>query len=160
MPEHQRAATRADPMGESTKKKPEWYAREDLGQLDKNYSNLVNKKRQEKLNFNLMCIDSSLEAVVDSWTTGHYITPTTSCTDKQTANNPTPIKMPNGDIITSTHISLLPQHNTTYQTKHAKHTSLQAFKNPSHQSVPCVTTTVLQSSMKKGSQYMTKRQDR
>ena len=31
--------------------------------------------------------------------------------EKQTANNPIPIKIPNGDIITSSHIALLPQHN-------------------------------------------------
>ena len=58
-----------------------------------------------------MCNDSSLEAVEDSGTTGHYITPTTPCTNKQTETQPIPIKMPNGDIITSSHIELLPQHN-------------------------------------------------
>ena len=57
-----------------------------------------------------MCIDSSLEAVADSGTTGHYITATTQCTNKQTATQPIPIKMPNGEIITSSHIALLPQH--------------------------------------------------
>ena len=31
--------------------------------------------------------------------------------NKQTANNPIPVQMPNGEIITSTHIALLPQHN-------------------------------------------------
>ena len=31
--------------------------------------------------------------------------------EKQIANNPIPIKIPNGEIITSTHTSLLPQHN-------------------------------------------------
>ena len=81
--------------------------------MDKNYSNLVNNKRQEKLNFNSMFIDSSLEAVAGSGTTGHYITPTTPCTDKHTAKNPIPINMPNGEIITLTHISLIPQHNLT-----------------------------------------------
>ena len=79
--------------------------------MDKNYSNLVNNKRHEKLNLNSMCIDSSLEAVTDSGTTGHYITPTTPCTNKQTANKPLPIKMPNGEIITSSHTALLPQNN-------------------------------------------------
>ena len=59
-----------------------------------------------------MCNDSSLEAVADSGTTGHYITPTTPCTNKQTATQLIPIKMPNGDIITSSHIALLPQHNS------------------------------------------------
>ena len=58
-----------------------------------------------------MCNDSSLEAVSDSGTTGHYITPTTPCTKKQTATQMIPIKMSNGEIITSSHIALLPQHN-------------------------------------------------
>ena len=71
----------------------------------------MNNKRQEKINFNSMCIDSYLEAVADSGTTGNYIKPSTPCTDKQTAKNPIPIKMPNVEIITSTHVALLPQHN-------------------------------------------------
>ena len=79
--------------------------------MDKNYRNLVNNKRQEKINFNSMCIDSSLEAVAYSGTTGHYITSTKPCTDIQVANNLIPIKMPNEEIITSTHIALLPQNN-------------------------------------------------
>ena len=79
--------------------------------MDKNYRNLVNNKIYKKLNFNSICLHSSLEAVADSGTTGHYITTTTPCVDKQIANNPIPIKMPNGEIITSTHIALLPQHN-------------------------------------------------
>ena len=79
--------------------------------MDKNYSNLVNKNRNEQLNFNSMCNYSSLEAVADSGTTGHYTTPTTSCTNKQTSTQPIPTKTPNGEIITSFHIALLPQHN-------------------------------------------------
>ena len=79
--------------------------------MDKNYSNLVNNKIHRKLNFNSICLDSSLLAVTDSGTTGHYITTKKPCVDKRIANNPIPIKMPNGDIITSTHIALLPQHN-------------------------------------------------
>ena len=75
--------------------------------MDKQYSNLV-KNRNEQIHFNSMCNDSSLEAVADSGTTGHYITPTTPCTNKQTATHPVPIKMPNGEIITSSHIALLP----------------------------------------------------
>ena len=58
-----------------------------------------------------MCNDYSLDAVADSGTTGHYITPTTPCTNKQTETQPTPIKITNGDIITPSHIALLPQHN-------------------------------------------------
>ena len=68
--------------------------------MDKNYSNLVNNNRNEQLDFNSMCIDSSLEAVADSGTTGHYITSPTPCTNKQIATQPIPIKMPNGEIIT------------------------------------------------------------
>ena len=79
--------------------------------MDKNYSNLVNNNRNKQLDFNSMCIDSSLESVADSCTTGHCITPTTPCTNKQTATQLIPINMPNGEIITSSQISLLPQHN-------------------------------------------------
>ena len=87
--------------------------------MDKNYSNLVNNNRSEQLNFNPMCNDSSLEAVADSGTTGHCITPTTPCTNKQTSTQLIPIKMPNGEIITSSHISLLPQHNLPYKARKA-----------------------------------------
>ena len=82
LPGHQGAATRADPMGGSTNQKPELYTREKLGNVDKNYSNLVNYNRNKKLDFNSMCIDYSLEAVADYGTTGHYIIPTTPCTNK------------------------------------------------------------------------------
>ena len=78
--------------------------------MDKQYRNLV-KNRNKQIHFNSMYNDSPLEAVADSGTTGHYITPTTPCTNKQTATQPIPIKMPNGEIITSSHITLLPQHN-------------------------------------------------
>ena len=79
--------------------------------MDKNYSSLVNNNRNEQLDFNSMCIDSSLEAVADSGTTGHYITQKTPCTNRHTETQPIQIKMTNGEIITSSHISLLPQHN-------------------------------------------------
>ena len=58
-----------------------------------------------------MCNDSSLEAVAGSGTTGHYITPTTPCTNKQTATQPIPIKMPDGEIITLSHVEIPPQRN-------------------------------------------------
>ena len=58
-----------------------------------------------------MCINSSLVAVADYGITGHYIKQTTPCTNKQTANQPIPIQIPNGKIITSTHTALLPQQN-------------------------------------------------
>ena len=85
--------------------------------MDKNYSNLVHNKIYKKLNFNSICLDSSLEAVADSGTTGHYITTTTPCIDEKIAKNPIPIQMPNGDIITSTHIELLSQHNLRYKAR-------------------------------------------
>ena len=50
--------------------------------MDKQYRNLV-KNRNEQIHFNSMFNDSSLEAVADAGTTGHYITPTTPCTNKQ-----------------------------------------------------------------------------
>ena len=78
--------------------------------MDKQYSNLV-KNRNEQIHFNSISNDTSLEAIADSGTTGHYITPITPCKNKQTATHPIPIKMPNGEIITSYHITLLPQHN-------------------------------------------------
>ena len=78
--------------------------------MDKQYSNLV-KNRNKQIHFNSMCNYSYLEAVADSGTTGHYITPTTPCTNKQSETHPITIKMPNGEIITSSHIALLPQHN-------------------------------------------------
>ena len=55
--------------------------------MDKNYSNLVNNNRNKKINFNSMCIDYSLEAVADSGTTGHYITPKNTM-HKKTDSNP------------------------------------------------------------------------
>ena len=115
--------------------------------MDKNYSNLV-KNRTEQLNFISMCNDSSLEALVDSGTTGHYITPTTPFTNKQTATQPIPINMPNGEIITSSHIALLPQHNLPDKA-HKAHI-FPGLQNHSYQSAHYMTTTVLQSSMKKG----------
>ena len=78
--------------------------------MDNQYSNLV-KNINEQIHFNSMCNNSSLEAVADSGTTGHYITPKIPCTNKHTATQPIPIKMPNVEIITLSYIALLPQHN-------------------------------------------------
>ena len=58
---------------------------EDPGNVDKNYSNLVNNNRNEKFDFNSMCIDSYPEAVADFGTTRHYITSTPTCRNRQTA---------------------------------------------------------------------------
>ena len=84
-----------------------------------NYSNLVNNRSQEKLNFNSIFLDPSLEAVADSGTTRQYITTTPPFVYKRIAKNPITIKMPNGEIITSTHISLLQQHNLPYKARKA-----------------------------------------
>ena len=77
--------------------------------MDNQYRNFV-KNINEQIHFNSMCNDSSLEAVADSGTTGHCIKPIKPCTKKQTATQLIPIKMPNGEIITSSHITLLSQH--------------------------------------------------
>ena len=58
LPGHHRAATRADPMGGSTKKK--MICKGGLGQSDKNYINLVNNKSQEQIKFNSICLYSPL----------------------------------------------------------------------------------------------------
>ena len=74
-------------MHEQTDSNPaDTASREDLDNMDKQYSNLV-KNRNEQLNFISVCNDSSLEVLADSGTKGHYITPTTPCT-KQTDSNP------------------------------------------------------------------------
>ena len=80
---------------------------------------MVKTKIHKKLNFNSICLDSSLKEVAASGTTGHYITTKTLCVDKRVANNLIPIKMPNGEIITLTHIALLPQHNLPYNARKA-----------------------------------------
>ena len=125
--------------------------------MDKQYSNLV-KNRNEQIHFNSMCNDSSLEALADSSTTGHYITPTTPYTNKQISTQPITIYMPNGEIITSSHIALLPQHNLPEKARQAH--IFPGLQNPSYQSAPFVTITVSLSSMKKGSQSMTNQRDR
>ena len=126
--------------------------------MDKSYSNLVNNKRHKNIDFNSMCIDSSLEAVADSGTTGDYITPTTPCTNKQTATQPIPIKMPNGEIITSSHIALLPQHNLPDKARQA-HIFPVLKKNPISIGTLCDNNCIAVFD-EKGSQYMKKRRDR
>ena len=56
-------------------------------------------------------VGSSVLAVADSGTTGHYITADTPCINKTKANNNIPITLTNGDIISTTHIALLTQTN-------------------------------------------------
>ena len=54
---------------------------------------------------------SSVLSVVDSSTTGRYINSDTPCVNKTRSNHPIPITLHNGDIISYTHIALLPQTN-------------------------------------------------
>ena len=56
-------------------------------------------------------VGSSVLAVADSGTTGHYITANTLCVKKTRANHPITITLSNVYIIYSTHIALLPQTN-------------------------------------------------
>ena len=126
--------------------------------MDKKYSNLVNNKRQGKLNFNSMCIDSSLEAVADSGTTRHYITPTTPCMNKQTANNLIPINMTKGEIITSTHIALLPQQNLLDKARKAH--IFPGLQKPLISIGTLCDKNCITVFNEQRSQYMTKRQDR
>ena len=46
-------------------------------------------------------------AVADTGTTGYYLTLDSPCENKKIAVIPLPIRMPNGEIITSTHTALL-----------------------------------------------------
>ena len=46
-------------------------------------------------------------AVVDTGTTGHYLTLDLPCDNKQLAISPLPIRMPNREIIMSTHTAVL-----------------------------------------------------
>ena len=57
--------------------------------------------------------------VADSGTTRHYITTDTPCVKKIKANHTIPITLPNGDIISSIHIALLPQTNLPDAARHA-----------------------------------------
>ena len=126
--------------------------------MGKNYSNLVNNNRNEKLDFNSMCIDSSLEAVADSGTTGHYITPTTLCTNKQTVTQPIPINMTNGEIITLSHIALLPQHNLPYKARKAH--IFPGLQKPLISIGNLCGNNSIAVFDEKGSQYLTKLRDR
>ena len=56
-------------------------------------------------------------AVAYTGTTGHYMTLDLSCDNKQLAVNPLPIRMPNGEIITSTHTALLSKQDIPIQAR-------------------------------------------
>ena len=58
-------------------------------------------------------------AVLDTGTTGHYLTLNSSCDNKELAVNPLPIQMPNGEIITSTHTALLSKQDLPIQARKA-----------------------------------------
>ena len=74
------------------------------------YINLIHNKSSYDIN----CIPTIVYQLIrdyllaDSGTTGHYLTSTTPCVDKQVTFSPLPIHMPNGEIIHSTHTALLP----------------------------------------------------
>ena len=58
-------------------------------------------------------------AVANTGTTGKYLTLESPCDNKQQVVNALPIQMPNGDIITSTHTSLISQQNLPIQAREA-----------------------------------------
>ena len=53
-------------------------------------------------------VDHSSTAIVDSGTTGNYLTATSPCVHKTSMQYPIQLHMPNGEIITSSHKELLP----------------------------------------------------
>ena len=103
-------------MGGSTKNKPEWDPAEDTEIEGKNYKNLVTKTNNV---LPFTTVGSSVLAVVDSSTTGHNITTENLCVNKTKANYPITITLPNGDIISSTYIALLPQKNLPDAASHS-----------------------------------------
>ena len=70
--------------------------------INKNYINYI--QSNPKI---LQTVDDL--AVADTGTTGHYLTLDSPCDNKQQDVNTLPIQMPNGEIITSAHTSLLSQ---------------------------------------------------
>ena len=64
-------------------------------------------------------LPSSTAAIVDSGTTGHYLTATPPCGQKQFFSVLLPIKMPNGEIIHSTHTTLIPHKNLPIEARKA-----------------------------------------
>ena len=58
-------------------------------------------------------------AVADTGTTGHYLTLNLPCCNKRKAIHPLPIHMPNGEIITSTHTTLLNHQDLPFQARQA-----------------------------------------
>ena len=74
------------------------------------YINLINSKSSYDINFipNIVSPLSRNSVIADSGTTGHYVTSSTPCVDKQLAIITLPIHMPTGEINSSTHTALLP----------------------------------------------------
>ena len=56
-------------------------------------------------------------AVADTRATGHYLTLDSPCDNKKIAVNPLPIRMPNEEIITSTHTALLSKQDLPIQAR-------------------------------------------
>ena len=72
----------------------------DIVNINENYINYI--KSNPKL---VQTVDEL--AVSDTGMTGNYLTLNLTCDNKQLAISPLPIRMPNGEIITSTHTALL-----------------------------------------------------
>ena len=80
--------------------------------INENYINYINS------NPNIVHKLDEL-VVVDTGTTGHYLTPDSPCNNKQLAVIPLPIRMPNGEIITSTHTALLSKTDLSIEARKA-----------------------------------------
>ena len=72
-------------------------------------------------------LESAHHAIANSGITGHFITEDAPCINIHKTYNLIPITIPNGDIITSTYIKLLPQQNLPLQAKKA-----YIFPNPTN----------------------------
>ena len=84
-------------------------------------------------------------AIADSGTTGHYLKSNSPCVEKQIARIPLPIRMPNGEIIQSSHTALLPQTNIPIEARKA-HIFQVSKINHSYQLEHYATTDVKQHS--------------
>ena len=138
LPGYQKDTTHNKPMDSSTKNKPEWDPEEDTKVEGKNYKKLVTKQNK-CLPF--PTVSSSVLAVSDSGTTGHYITTGAPCENKTKANHPIPITLPNVDIISSTRSC----HRQIYRMQLDMPTSSRTSPRRSYQLGRSATTTALQS---------------
>ena len=58
-------------------------------------------------------------AVSDTGTTGNYLNLNLPCDNKKLVISPPPIRMPNGEIITSTHTALISKQDLTFAARKA-----------------------------------------